>query len=126
MRLPNADRARVEQSKIVEYLLNREHPDGGSKARFFERFGFERPERSEEVVTGLRTEWRRLADALRWQGRGSEVTAVEESPHGTRYVVDGSMETPIGERPLVRTVWIVEHEGPERTPRLVTAYPHSS
>jgi len=35
MRLPNADRARVEQSKIVEYLLNREHPDGGSKARFF-------------------------------------------------------------------------------------------
>lgn len=114
MTLPNADRARVEQSKIVEYLLNREHPDGGSKARFFERFGFQR------------SEWRRLADALRRQGRGSEVTAVEESSHGTRYVVEGSMETPTGERPLVRTVWIVEHDRPERTPRLVTAYPHSS
>ena len=40
MKLPRANQARVDESKVAEYLLARDHPDGGSKARFFERFGF--------------------------------------------------------------------------------------
>ena len=114
MTLPNADRARVERSKILEYLLNREHPDGQSKARFFEQYGFRR------------SEWRRLADALRNQARRSEVTAVRTSSHGTCYVVDGPIETPTGDRPHVRTVWIVERDQSEPGPRLVTSYPLSA
>ncbi|MBI2440445.1 MAG: hypothetical protein HYV35_03640 [Lentisphaerae bacterium] len=38
--LPNASRALVEREKIVNYLLCADHPDGGSKARFFQRFSF--------------------------------------------------------------------------------------
>ncbi len=114
MHIPNPDQARVERTKILEYLLNREHPDGQSKARFFEQCGFRR------------SQWRRLAEALQNQARRSEVTAVRESPHGTRYVVEGPIDTPTGNRPEVRTVWIIEQDQSEPGSRLVTAYPLSS
>lgn len=39
-RLPFAARALVEERKIVEYLLNREHPVGASKTKFFLSCGF--------------------------------------------------------------------------------------
>jgi hypothetical protein len=39
-RLPSAERAIVDATKITEYLLNASHPDNGGKARFFESLGF--------------------------------------------------------------------------------------
>jgi hypothetical protein len=42
MKLPNADKLVIEREKIVDYLLNPTHRFGGSKARFFDRFGFDR------------------------------------------------------------------------------------
>lgn len=39
--LPHPAMPLVEQRKIVEYLLARDHPQGGAKARFFQAFGFE-------------------------------------------------------------------------------------
>ena len=53
------------------------------------------------------------ADAASWQ----EV----KSPHGTKYLVDGAIQTPVGERPVVRSIWIIDRGG--QSPRLVTAYP---
>ena len=44
-----------------------------------------------------------------------------DSAYGTRYAVDGPLETPDGRNPLVRTVWIVD-KGSAR-PRLITAHP---
>ena len=44
-----------------------------------------------------------------------------KSEYGVRYCVDVPVETPGGDRPTIRTVWIVEEGSPE--PRLVTAYP---
>ena len=44
-----------------------------------------------------------------------------ESPHGIKYIVIGRIETPSGQSPGVRTVWIVD-KGNDK-PRLVTAYP---
>jgi hypothetical protein len=38
--LPHRDRARVDQSKIQDYLLAFDHAEGGSKAAFFSQFGF--------------------------------------------------------------------------------------
>ncbi|MBM4081754.1 MAG: hypothetical protein FJ272_04140 [Planctomycetes bacterium] len=109
MKLPNAEYARVERKKIVDYLLNPSHPDGWSKAEFFSAFGF-RPDN-----------WQVLADALRSHGQTRPVTRAVESAHGTRYTVEGQIETPQGRRPRVRTVWIVERGG--RAPRLITAHP---
>ena len=40
LKLPNANVAVVDRTKVVEYLLNREHPDNGGKADFFIGLGF--------------------------------------------------------------------------------------
>jgi len=107
--LPNADRTRIDRGKVVDYLLSRTHPDGRSKAEFFARFGF----RVED--------WQLLADALKAVGISNPVAGVVQSSHGTRYTVDGPINTPDGRTPRVRTVWIVELGQPG--PRLITAYP---
>lgn len=109
MKLPNAERAVVEQSKITEYLLNPQHRLGGSKARFFAQFGF-RPE-----------EWMVLADALREHGGQFEVSKVKETGFGPRYEVEGELLCPDGRRPHVRTVWQMDKG--QIAPRLITAYP---
>lgn len=109
MRLPNAARSIVEESKVVDYLLSAHHPDGRAKAAFFAAFGF-RAQR-----------WRNFARALRAHGASGEVSGMSESGYGTRYSVDGVIETPDGRNPQVRTVWIVDSQ--RRAPRLVTAYP---
>ena len=109
MKLPNAGRAIVDESKVVEYLLSARHPDGRSKATFFSGFGFR----------GQR--WVAFARALRDHGSHGEVTGVSRSDYGKRYSVDGAIETPDGRNPRIRTVWIVDSE--RDAPRLVTAHP---
>ncbi len=108
MFLPDAERATVDRTKITDYLLSLSHPDGSSKAAFFTRFGFSAEE------------WEMLAAALKGVGASNPVTDLVESPHGTRYTVDGLLRSPDGRAPRVRTVWIVNSENP---PRLITAYP---
>lgn len=109
MRLPNADQANVHREKITEYLLSTDHPDGRSKARFFTKFGF-------SLVN-----WEILAEALRKHAIDYPIVKAVESDFGTRYTVEGELETPDGRRPRVRTVWI-PGRGSE-SPRLITAYP---
>ena len=109
MKLPNREQAVVEQAKIAGYLLNAAHPDNGGKAAFFLSHRFRQDE------------WETLSVAFRRLAINSEVEKVVESPHGHKYIVAGPLETPSGQSPNVRTVWIVE--AGEDTPRLVTAYP---
>lgn len=89
MRLPDAERAQVDRVKIVDYLLSLSHPDGSGKATFFMQFGF-RAER-----------WESLAAALKEVGVSNPVVGAVESPHGTRYTVDGLLRAPDGRTPMV-------------------------
>ena len=111
MKLPNAHLALVEREKIVDYLLNAAHPDNAGKAPFFFALGFSRDD------------WQPLAVALARLAEATEVLKSMESPHGRKYILDGRIETPSGQTPVVRTIWIVDR-GADR-PRLVTAYPHA-
>lgn len=104
-----ANQARVDAPKVSGYLLCREHPDGGSKARFFERFGFRLPNRATLVA------------ALKEHGQVNPVVNEVETGYGRRYSVDGPIRSPDGRNPVIRTVWIVEPGVDE--PRLITAYP---
>jgi len=100
---------RVDRSKIVDYLLSRENSRG--KAAFFFRMGFRLDQ------------WEVLAHALKSQAlAGGEVRGIESS-YGTRYSVDGVLETPKprSSDPRIRTVWIEEYDDNEW--RLITAYP---
>jgi hypothetical protein len=62
----------------------------------------------------------RSVPALR-VGRDFPVTKSMTSAQGRKYIVDGALQTPVGQTVMVRTRWIVD-EG-ETRPRLVTAYP---
>lgn len=108
-RVPHLERADVSRAKIVGYLLSPSHPVGQSKARFFLGLGF-RFER-----------WEELKVALVAQASGRPATARTRTPFGSKYVVDGPIQTPRGGSAEIRTVWFVEAGG--SVARFVTAYP---
>jgi hypothetical protein len=109
MKLPKIDELIIDREKIVDYLLNPAHRFGGSKARFFMRFGFE-PAR-----------WQQLAEALRIHGQTHEVKRVRETGFGPRFEVEDPLNTPDGRAPRVRSVW--QRDRGAVAPRLITAYP---
>ena len=111
MKLPNYEKANVPRSKVIDYLLSFNHPDGRSKARFFTGFGF-------SIES-----WETLAQALIYHAAEHDVIKVEASPFGTRYVIEGAISAPDGRAPHIRTIWFIEQG--ERIPRFVTAYPVS-
>lgn len=108
MKLPFRERAYVAPSKVADYLLSRTHPVGRWKAKVFHAVGFDET-----------NPWE-LEQALLSVAGLQDVIGVEQSDHGTKYVVDGEVATPSGRRLTLRTVWIIE--AGTQTPRLVTAY----
>jgi hypothetical protein len=108
-KLPDIDAALISGKKIINYLLSETHETGRDKANFFKRFGF-----TSEA-------WDIFAQALRQHAAQHEIAKIEPSPFGTRYVIEGSLQTPSGRAPQVRAVWFIDTG--ETTPRFVTAYP---
>ena len=109
-RLPDCEKARIEDAKLYRYLLNMEHPDGKAKARFYELIGY---------TTGNGEQLR--ADLLTLACSGS---VVNELPNrvGRKYIVVGNLSAPNGRTYQLLTVWAVEP--PDNEPRLITAYPN--
>jgi hypothetical protein len=109
MQLPNFSAVEVSREKVVEYLLNPQHPDGAGKATFFLAAGF------------CVERWEELADVMKQLVERATVARSVDSPHGSKYIVEGEINTPSGRMAFVRTVWIVDHG--QHVARLVTAYP---
>ena len=108
MKLPNRKNAIILKEKLTDYLLSETHATGKFKARFFRSFGFD-----ETNVDVLENSIRKLS-----KGAISEESV---SSYGTKYAIDGKIDTPSGKSIKVRTVWIIE-KGQKR-PRFVTVYP---
>jgi len=109
MKLPNRENAYTPSHKLNDYLLSKTHPVGRWKARFFCALGFD--ERNVDML-----EQRLIAIA-----HSEDVKDVISSAYDTKYVIEGSFQTPAGSLVRMRTVWIID-VGQDR-PRLVTAYP---
>ena len=108
MPIPDADRAAVAREKVYDYLLNLDHPDGGSKAIWFKSLGYEREN------------WQLLADDLLTIAGACNDYKTETSQFGVKYKARGEVGRPGHRAGRVLVVWIVE---PDEPPRLVTAYP---
>jgi hypothetical protein len=108
MPIPDAERATAAPEKIRDYLLNLDHPDGGSKAVWFHSLGY------------IRDEWHLLAEDLLAIAHDCRTFDTETTPFGVKYKAAGLVGRPNHRPGLVLTVWIVEDGDP---PRLVTAYP---
>ena len=109
MKLPDLGNAEIHQKKITGYLLSTTHRHGRGKAAFFARYGFSAQH------------WETLAEALRRHAAENEIVKTEQTPFGTRYIIEGPLQAPNGERPYLRVVWFIEQG--QTTPRLATAYP---
>ncbi len=109
MKLPNLANAYIPPPKLKDYLLSETHAIGKSKAKFLRAFGFD------ETNVNV------LAQALIAIAQSEEVKEVISSPYGTKYVIEGSLQTPMGRLVQVQTVWVIETE--QNMPRFVTAYP---
>jgi hypothetical protein len=108
MPIPNATVAVAAAEKVRDYLLNLEHPDGGSKAVWFHSLGY------------TRDQWRLLADDLLAIARDCGQFDSQTTTFGVKYKASGTIGRPNYRPRAVLTVWIVENDEP---PRLVTAYP---
>lgn len=96
-------------AKVLDYLLDEAHKDGGAKARFFLRFGF------------TQGEYPTLIEALMRHAEDHPVLDVELRPDGLMYGVEGQLRCPDGRAPRVRSVWLIRTFDPR--PQLITAYP---
>ena len=110
LQLPNRINAFVQPSKLTEYLLLETHPDGGSKAKFFRALGF-----NETNLKLLESELLNVA-------RKIPAREIIETVHGVKYVIVGSISTPVGKSVTILTVWIIDKG--KIAPRLVTARPY--
>jgi len=109
MRIPNADRAVIEHQKIVLYLLNPDHPDGGSKARLLLSLGYSA------------SNWQRFDADLRRMHLSENALVASRTIWGDRYEIVAPITGPVGDTVLFRSVWQIDL-GTE-VPRLITMYP---
>ncbi len=109
MKLPNADRAIIEPAKITDYLLDIDHPDGGSKARLLASLGYSK------------FDWQQLESDLRCMHLREDYIIERLTPWGMRYDIVGPVTGPSGDTVLFRSVWQIDL-GTD-TPRLITMYP---
>jgi hypothetical protein len=108
MRIPGADQAIIDHEKIVQYLLNLDHPDGGPKAVVLAYAGFSvnRPEE--------------LESALRGQHLSRAAQKGKSSIFGEKFEILGPLEGPTN-WVMIRSIWIIRHG--EAVPRLITLIP---
>lgn len=99
----------VDSTKILDYLLNVAHPEGGPKARFFAARGFSSSDEPAFIA------------ALRQHAAATHLVREMTSEHGVKRVYEGPLSCPDGTAPHVRSVWHRVHGC--FVMMLVTAYP---
>ncbi len=98
----------IDAAKVRDYLLNPDHPVGRSKAVFFIECGFD----------AARSEL--LADCLFAHAASDRLVGSADTPFGTKWIFEGSIQTPAGVINRMRSVWIVKPNA--AFAELVTAY----
>ena len=97
--LPGFAEAIVPDEKILDFLLNPDHPIGKHRARWLAGFGFRREA---------------------WRAR---VVRREQTEFGLKYTAIGPLRSPDGRDPVAETTWKIEVESGQARPRLVTLVP---
>jgi hypothetical protein len=109
MRIPKSEQAIIEPAKIIRYLLDVDHPQGGSKARLLIALGYST------------SRWRQLEIDLRTCHLTEDFAETTHTPWGVRYEIVAPITGPVGDTVLFRSVWQIDL-GTD-APRLITMYP---
>lgn len=109
MKIPNANHAVVDISKLRNYILNPTHRTGKHKARIF------------AASLGITTDDAEvLRDILLQAVRKNDAELGLKDNYGQRYQVDFTLEWK-GKQSVIRSTWIIEPNVPY--PRLTSCYP---
>lgn len=109
MKIPNSERAIIEPSKLIDYLLNPNHKRGGTKAKLLIKCGYSQKN------------WQQLENEIRKAHLSQPVDIIKESDYGKRYEIIAELSTPLGKKILVKTVGQID-KGTD-FPRLITLVP---
>jgi filamentous hemagglutinin len=109
MQIPNAVNAAIERSKLVDYLLNVDHPQGGSKARLLTSMGYSI------------ADWPQLEADIRSLHLSEDYVEISSTLWGNRYEIVAPLTGPLGDTVMFRSVWQVDLG--HNAPRLITMYP---
>lgn len=102
---------RIEIDKVVKYLLDPDHDDGGPKCRFLLSVGFS----VGDPVT--------LMAALADHRRPERLTKESAVPFGRRYHFEGPLLCPNGTSANIRTVWQIDDQPGLHPARFITLKP---
>jgi hypothetical protein len=109
MKLPNGDRAVVDDAKLRDYCLSTTHPRGRHKARLF------------ASTLGIRAEHiGLLKSALLDAVANNDATATRRNAFGQIYEIRFQLRGPTRQAEIL-SVWIIRDNDP--APNLVTCYP---
>ncbi|GJD96498.1 DUF6883 domain-containing protein [Methylobacterium iners] len=102
---------RIEIDKVVKYLLDPDHEDGGPKCLFLPSVGFS----VSDPIT--------LMAALADHPRPERLTKASAVPFGLRYHFEGPLLCPDGTFAHVRTVWQIDDKPGLSPARFITLKP---
>lgn len=108
MKLPHADRALLDVTKLSDYCLSPSHPRGRHKAKVFRSALGMGPD---DAVL--------LKKLLLRAAREEEAVMLHQDEFGRRYAVDTTLTGPAGTA-VVRSLWIVLRN--EEVPRFISGY----
>ena len=108
MKLPNPEKAIVDNQKLAGYCLNPNHADGRHKARVFK-----------SALNLDINDVDELKTALMEAVKNNDAVPENRNQYGQKYIIDFPMTR--GDRTaIIHSVWIVKNQ--ENFPRLVTCY----
>ncbi len=98
-----------EEKKLREYLLNVDHKEGASKAKFFI-----------ELLDIKNEDWEYLADQVNNAMRFAKIKNITFTPHGVKYTARIKIIGRNLKEAILTTAWIIDNS---KVPRLVTVIP---
>lgn len=109
MKLPNADNAIVNISKLRDYCLNKSHPRGKHKARVFEA-----------ALSLTAEDAEQLQEILLQVAKSGEAIPTDKNEYGQLYIIDFEASNNMEQQATIRSSWIVRNT--ENFPRLTSCY----
>ena len=106
MDLKQFERIEIEDKKLSDYLLNIQHPDGFSKAKFFLAHKFTEGDLSKSLLNHLES---------------NEATKIIQVVFGTKYVIESKITSPDNFTFTIRSIWMKSRM--DNVLKFVSAYP---
>ena len=108
MKLPNPDKAIIDDGKLAGYCLNPKHTDGQDKARVF------------KSALGLTiNDADELKKALLFAVKTYHAIPDKKNAYGQKYIIDFPL-TRGNQTATIHSVWMVDNQ--QEVPRLITCY----